>query len=194
MRIILASRSPARRLLMKELNIPFECHTSDYEEDMNRFKTAPALSKFLALQKALYIANKYPNAIIIGADTIGTIKKRIVGKPPTIKAATVLLQSMSGKKVKVHTGLATILTDKQGKIAQKITSHTVTTLTFSKLTPQNIKDIIKEDDVLNVAGALTIEGESGKYVKTIQGDFQNVMGLPVFQLKEMLNKLGIKLN
>lgn len=192
MPIILASRSPARRLLMKELNLPFECHTGDYEEDMKKFKTAPALAKFLALQKALHIAHNYHNSIIIGADTIGTIKKRIIGKPKTIKEATEILQSTSGKKMKVTTGLALLLTNNHGHPIKKLTSATTTTLTFTTLTPKNIKEIIKKDDVLNTAGALTIEGESGKYVKTINGDFHNVMGLPVFKLREMLKELGIK--
>jgi len=184
--IILASRSPARKNLMKELEVPFECHTSNYEEDMTLFKDPKKLSIHLASEKARFIAHKFPDSIIIGADTFGSIGNQILGKPSSKEEAYQMIKQMSENTVNVHTGLVVIRTDSQGEIKKELASHTLTKLTFIKLSDKNIKDIIEKDDVLNVAGAITIEGESGKYVDTIEGDYHNVIGLPLFQLKEML--------
>lgn len=191
-RIILASGSPARKKLLKELGIPFESHTGNYEEDMSKFKDPKMLSTYLASEKAKYIAPKFPNSIIIGADTFGVIDDNLMGKPRTHKEAEHMIAQMSENTVFIHTGLAVIKTDQDGKITRELISHTSTKLTFTKLTPAIISEIIKKDDVLNVAGALTIEGESGKYVQTIEGDYHNVIGLPLFQLKEMLSELGVQ--
>lgn len=188
-RIILASRSPARKKLMKELNIPFECHASDYKEDMDKYKDPKKLATFLAHQKGKHIAYKFPSSIIISADTFGVIDDQLMGKPKTHDEAEKMIKQMSENEVFVHTGLAVIKTNKNGKTERELITHTATKLTFIKLTPKNIEDIIQNDDVLNVAGALTIEGESGKYVDTIEGDFHNVMGMPLFQLKQMLEEI-----
>ena len=191
--IILASASPARRKLMKELGIPFHCHTSEYEEDMTAYKTPETLAKFLALQKARFIAPKYPDSIIIGADTFGSMDDEMLGKPHSMAAAKEMIRRFRNNKIAVHTGLAVIQTDKSSQVSKESTTHTVTTLTFGDITEKEIDEIVKKDDVLRVAGALTIEGESGKFVKTIDGDYHNVIGLPIFQLKEMLITFGIKL-
>lgn len=188
-RIILASRSPARKKLMRELDIPFECHTSDYEEDMKKYKDPKKLATFLAHQKGKHISHKFPSSIIISADTFGVIDGQLMGKPKTHREAEQMIKQMSENEIFVHTGLALIKTDQHGRTERELITHTVTKLTFIKLTPENIEDIIKKDDVLNVAGALTIEGESGKYVDTIEGDFHNVMGMPLFQLKAMLEEI-----
>ncbi len=169
-RIILASRSPARKKLMEQLDVPFECHSGDYEEDMEKYRDPKLLATFLASEKAKHVAHKFPESIIIGADTFGTIDNHIMGKPRTHKEAEKMISQMSENTVFVHTGLAVIKTDKEGHIDRELISHTSTKLTFAKLTPAIIRQIIQKDDVLNVAGALTIEGESGKYVQTIEGD------------------------
>mgnify|MGYP002621468955 FL=1 len=196
-RIILASRSPARRKLFKELSeefgFDFECHTSGYEEDMSARKTAPALAKFLAYKKAEFVAHTYPNSIIIGADTFGTMNGKKLGKPKSITDAKNIIRAYSESSMKVHTGVAVISTADHGTIVEKLTDHAVTTVHFGKISEKDIEEIIQEDDILNVAGALKIEGKSGKHIHTIHGDYHNVIGLPLFQveamLKEMLKKV-----
>lgn len=188
-RIILASRSPARRKLLKQLGISFECHTSGYEEDMNARKTPKALATFLAFNKAAFIARQYPDAIIIGADTFGTQNGKKLGKPKTISEAKKIIRGYSNTSMRVHTGVALITTDKAGKITKKLTDHAVTTLHFGEIPEEEINKIVKKDDVLNVAGALTIEGEAGKFIHTIHGDYHNVIGLPLFQVEEMLEQI-----
>lgn len=191
-RIILASRSPARKKLMKELGLSFECHASDYEEDMSKHRDPKMLATYLASGKAGFIAPKFPESIIIGADTFGTINNKLMGKPRTRAEAVEMIRRMSGNTVYVHTGLAVLKTGPAGEIERELVSHTSTRLVFSIINEKAVREIVKKDDVLNVAGALTIEGESGKYVETIEGDYQNVIGLPLFRLKEMLAELGVK--
>ena len=188
-KIILASASPARKKLMRELGVPFTCVPSGYEEDMNARKTPQALAKFLALNKALFIAPQHPNSIIIGADTFGTINGKKIGKPKDHKEAQEIIRQMSNHKMEVHTGVAVIKTDNSGTPTKQLTSHTVTKISFIKITEHDITHIIKTDEVLTTAGAFTIEGAGGKFVKEINGDYHNVIGLPLFKLKELLNQI-----
>lgn len=188
-KIILASASPARKKLMRDLGVPFKTVPSDYQEDMNARKTPQALAKFLALNKALFIAPSHPNSIIIGADTFGTIDGKKIGKPANHKEAQEIIRKMSNHKMEVHTGVAVIKTDSTAQVTKKLTSHTVTKISFTKITEDDITHIIKTDEVLTTAGAFTIEGAGGKFVKEINGDYHNVIGLPLFKLKEMLNLL-----
>lgn len=188
-RIILASKSITRRDLLKELGFEFLCVASEYEEDMNAYKNPARLAKFLALQKAKSIADDYPSSIIIAADTFGTIGKEKIGKPKSLDEARKILRKISNSKMNVHSGIAVIKTNKLGKISNKLTKHVKTELIFGKITEANIEEIIQKDRVLSTAGALTIEGESGKFVKEINGDFHNVMGLPLFEVKKMLKAI-----
>ena len=213
-RLILASQSKARRKLMKELGIPFECHVSGYEEDMNAYKSPKSLAKHLALGKAIFIAKKFPNSIIIGADTFITIPQsggrkpsaqregagvrlsrrqsvqKKIGKPATIKEAEKIIRAMSGKTIQVHSGIAVIKTNAQGKIIRKIVEHVVTKLKIKKMTPQEISHLAHQEEALQISGAFSIEGEGGKMVQKIDGDYNNVIGLPLFQLKKMLKTVS----
>jgi septum formation protein len=189
MRIILASKSPARKKLLREIISEFECHESGYKEDMSVYKQPSRLSKFLALQKAKYIAHHYPDSVIIGADTFVTIGRQKIGKPKNLTEAREIFKKKSGRDVYVHSGLAIIKTDADGKTAKELLEHVVTKLTFSKITDSDINFIFKHDNVLETAGGLTIEGVSGKFIKKISGDYNNVIGLPINHLEQMLKKI-----
>lgn len=192
-RIILASRSPARRALMKELGIPFECHSSDYPEDMTLKKSAPDLAIHLALGKAEYIAPKFPNSIIIGADTFIVAHGQKIGKPESIEDAKRIIRLMSDSIILVISGVATIQTDKDGTIIKGLVGHVNTHLKIMKLSAKDIKSLAEQENALQISGAFSIEGEGGKFVEKIEGDYNNVIGLPLIQLREMLEKLGVKL-
>lgn len=188
-KIILASRSTARKKLMQELKIPFECHASGYEEDMEAHKDPRKLAKFLALEKARFIARKFPNSIIIGADTFITVGSKKIGKPASVKEAAKIVRGMSGKKIKVISGLAVIKTDSAGKILKEKSAHVITILKIKKLSSAEIKSLAEHEEALQISGAFSIEGHGGKFVESIEGDYNNVIGLPVFKLKKMLKEL-----
>jgi len=190
-KIILASRSPARRALMKELGIPFECHTSDYPEDMTLKKSSPDLAIHLALGKAEYIAPKFPNSIIIGADTFIVAHGQKIGKPESIEDAKRIIGLMSDSTILVISGIATVQTDKDGVIIKGLVGHVNTHLKIMKLSEKDIKSMAEHKDALQISGAFSIEGHGGQFVEKIEGDYNNVIGLPTIQLKEMLQKLGV---
>ncbi len=185
-RIILASRSPARQKLMQELKLPFECYPSGYHEDMSAYKSPARLAKFLALGKAQFIAAKFPNAIIIGADTFITLGKNKIGKPTSTTHAKRIIRSMSDKVIGVYSGIAVIKTDAKGTIIKELTSHVLTKLTIKKMTAAEIHTLATQKDALQISGAFGIEGEGGRMVTKITGDYNNVIGLPLFKLKELL--------
>lgn len=189
MRTILASQSKARKQLMKKLNLPFTCHTSNYQEDMNAYKSPSRLVKFLALQKALFIAKKFPKSIIIGADTFGTLQGEIMGKPNGLAHAQSMLRKSSGKTMNVYTGVAVVQTDSRGNVTRALCEYEKASVTFKTLTTKDIKQIIQKDPVLETAGALSIEGEAGKFIQKISGDYDSIIGLPIGRLKKMLRQI-----
>lgn len=192
-RIILASRSPARKRLMEELNIPFECHASEIDEDMSAKKDPHELAMHLATQKAQAIAIKHPNSIVIGIDTFIIIGKEKIGKPASIKEATSIIKKMSGKTISVISGIAVIKTDTERKPIKTLISNSTTFLKIKKMTPDEITFLATRKEALQLSGAFSIEGEGGKMVERIFGDYNNVIGLPINQLKEMLTELSVKL-
>lgn len=178
---------------MEELGLKFECHTSDYEENMELFDEPAILAKHLAVGKATSITKKFPNAIIIGADTFITIEKEKIGKPGTLAEAKKIIKNMSGKTIKVHSGIALIQTDEQSNISQQLSEHVLTSLKIKKMTAHEINTLAGQEEALQISGAFSIEGEGGKMVERIDGDYNNVIGLPLFRLRIMLQKLGVNL-
>jgi len=191
-RIILASRSPARRALMKELGVPFECHASEIYEDMNAKKDPVELAMHLATQKAETAAGKFPDSIIIGVDTFIVINKEKIGKPATVKEAAEIIGKMSGRKIDVISGMAILQTDPKGRRIKEFITNAVTTLKIKKMSAAEIHYLANHEEALQISGAFSIEGEGGKMVESMEGDYNNVIGLPLFQLKEILAQLGVK--
>ena len=195
-RIILASASPARKNLMKELKLAFSVHTSGFQENMNAYKNSSKLAKHLAEGKATFIAHKFPDCIIIGADTFITVgtgrSLEKICKPSTIKEAKIIIKKMSAQTIAVHSGIAVIKTDPRGKISKKIVEHVVTKLTIKKMSSAEIHGLAHQKDALQISGAFSIEGAGGKMVEKIDGDYNNVIGLPLFMLRKMLKKIGVK--
>ena len=188
-KIILASRSAARRKLMKKLGIAFKCHGSNYEENMQAYANPKKLAVFLAIGKAQNLAEKFQDSIIIGADTFITIGKTKIGKPATTKEAEKIIKSMSGKTIHVHSGIAILKTDHSGKILKKLTAHVLTKLKIKKMTTKEIIHLAHQKEALQISGAFSIEGEGGKMTEKITGDYNNVIGLPIFKLKKLLAKI-----
>jgi septum formation protein len=192
-RIILASRSPARRALMKELGVPFECHSTEIFEDMEARRDPVELAMHLASQKARAAAIKFPDSIIIGVDTFIVIGLEKIGKPATVKEAKKIISSMNDKSIDVISGMAVMKTDSRGLKIKEFITNAVTTLKIKKMTAAEIDFLANHEEALQISGAFSIEGEGGKMVEKIDGDFNNVIGLPLFQLREILPKLGVKL-
>lgn len=188
-RIILASQSPRRRELFSRLQIPFIAVDSGYQEDMSLPLPPKKLAKFLSLGKALAVAKKYPNSIIIAADTFVAYQNKVLGKPKSTAEAKKMLEILSGKTHSLITGLAIIDTQTNKKISKIIEAK----VAIRKLTAREINNYIKSGEPMDKAGAYAIQGLGAVIVKNIDGDYHTAMGLPLYQLAQELKKLGLNI-
>jgi len=192
-KFILASKSTARKQLMHELGIEFTCITSDYPEDMSAQKEPHELVIFLASGKTNHIAHKHFDSIIIGADTIVLVDWQILGIPRDQADAKEMIQLQSGNKIQVISGLSVIKTGPGGEKARELISSCSTEIIMGVMPQRIIDKIAGSSEILHCAGALKIENDIGAYIQEIRGDYNNILGLPLFQLREMLEELDIKL-
>lgn len=182
--IILASKSPRRKELLSYLFDQFEIIPAEGEEIAPNGVSLDNASLFLAEQKAAEIAQKHPDDLIIGADTVVIFKDEIFGKPKDKLDAERMLKSLSGTVHKVITGVCVI------KNGEKKSFKTETLVEFFKLSDKDIESYIDSGEPFDKAGAYGIQDRGCLLVKRIDGDYYNVMGLPVGALKEILSELA----
>lgn len=178
--LILASASPRRRELIGHLNRPFTCTVSDIEEVIT--KTAPAeVVCELSRQKAEDVAQKAAaGSIVIGADTVVACDGKILGKPKTPVEAKAMLRLLSGRTHSVFTGVT--LCQKRKDIIKTESFAEETKVTFYPMTEAEIEGYIATGDCFDKAGAYGIQSGAAIYVRFIEGDYNNVVGLPVAAL------------
>lgn len=186
-RIILASASPRRLELLQQIHLKFEVEPSEYSENVKTKLTPYALVRFLSREKAMAVAPKYPDSLIIAADTIGLINGQIIGKPETPAAAGRMLRQLSGKTHRVITGF-TVLDTANGRMLTRIVK---TEVTFRRLAKSEIDAYVRTGEPLDKAGAYAIQGLGAVLVKELKGDYYNVMGLPLSALAQALKKFGM---
>lgn len=187
-KIILASASPRRKELLALTGLKFEVDPADYEEDMNLKLSPHELARFLSLEKARSIAGKYKNAIIIAADTFVVMGEKILGKPHNDAEAKRMLELIEGRTHSVITGFTILDTDTGKKLSRSVE----TKVTFRKLAEKDIEAYVKTKEPLDKAGAYAIQGLGSILIKSIEGDYFNVIGLPLCALVEKLKEFGIR--
>jgi len=170
--------------------LKFDTTASDYTEDLNLPLSPRTLARILSKKKAEAVAHKYKNAIIIAADTFIVSSKKLLGKPHTDKEAEKMLKMLSGKAHSVITGF-TILDTCTGKVLSRSVK---TKVYFRKLDPAEIKKYVNTGEPLDKAGAYAIQGLAAAFISKIEGDFFNVVGLPLCALTESLKKFKIHLS
>jgi septum formation protein len=186
-RYILASASPRRRQLLREMGIKFKVIPSSIREKADPGLSPAQLVKKLAWQKAADVARQFKGkkGIVIGADTIVVRRGEILGKPRDPRHARQILNKLSGSIHFVYTGVAVIDTwaDK------KIVAYEKTRVIMKKLSPDEIK--YHSVRHLDKAGAYAVQEEKDAFVEKIEGCYYNVVGLPISLLKRMLKQLAI---
>ncbi len=187
-KIILASSSPRRKEIFAKLRLPFEIQHSDYEEDMTLPMSPIELAKFLSLGKAESVAAKNPDAIIIAADTFVVFENKFIGKPKSENEAKEMLKMLSGKENDIVTGVTII--DSQNK--KQISFHDISKVFIQELSDEIIDSYIKTGDPMDKAGAYAIQEIGAVLIEKIEGDFFNIMGLPLRRLAQELENFGIK--
>ncbi len=198
--LILASQSPRRKALLQQLGIPFEIQPSKVDE-YTLTSNPLTLVEELSLAKAKDIAIKYSNAVVIGADTIVVHNNDILGKPTSEQEAAQMLARLSGTQHQVYTGVCLQYVDKGGNLQEPILFHEQTKVWFQALSAYPIQKYIASGSPMDKAGAYGIQDDWGAiFVKKIEGDYYNVVGLPLSRcylelslLKERY-KLDLQLN
>ncbi len=186
-RIILASASPRRKALLEQICLKFTVDTRMREDTELVGQQPHQLARELSLKKAESVASGYPDAIIIAADTLGVIDGCIIGKPHSESEARSMLASLNGKSHTVITGFTVLDT-----LTRKAVSRSVeTTVHMKRITKSEIEAYVKTGEPLDKAGAYAIQGLGAVLVEKIEGDYFNVMGLPLCALAEVLKEFGV---
>ena len=187
MGIVLASRSPRRRQLLEQLGLrDFRIVCSDADETASPGLTPPALVEALSARKAAAVQHAAAAGdLIIAADTVVALDGRVLGKPADGPDAFAMLSALSGRRHQVYTGLTVVCG------AQRLTEHEVTAVTFRSLSSAEICAYIATGEPMDKAGAYGIQGRGALFVEGIEGDYYNVMGLPVCRLGRILARLGV---
>lgn len=189
-KIILASASPRRRELLTQAGYEFEIQVSHKEETYTS-ETPDEIVKELALLKAKDIAehNDAKNMIVIGADTVVAHKGAILGKPKSKDDAYEMIKGFQGDKHQVYTGVAILDYDVDGN--ETIVNHAVKTDVYvNSMTDEEIWNYIQSDNVMDKAGSYGIQSGFAVHIEKIEGDYFNVVGLPVSYIYQMLKKLS----
>ena len=183
MKIILASTSPRRKELLCKSGIDFEVVPSTVKEELVKSYTPIENVKRLARIKCLDVAEKYPDKIVLGADTIVVFNNKIYGKPKDEKDAYNMLKSLSGNTHQVMTGFC--IYSPKGIINDVVISD----VAFFSIIEEEIIDYIKTGEPMDKAGSYAIQGLGAKFVKYYDGDFDNIIGLPLDRVLCELKKV-----
>jgi len=190
--IYLASKSKARKELLKKFGLKFKILPSGFKEKKQRGNLSYAqLVKNNARDKAKEAAKKIREGVIIAADTICVQNRKIFGKPKNIKQARIMLKKLSSAPQWLYTGLA-IIKKKAGKENIEL-GYEKTKVYMDKLTDGQINDYFKRVSPLDKAGSFDIQGKGAFFIKRIEGCFYNVVGLPIRKMFLIFKKLGIRL-
>lgn len=183
--IILASGSPRRIDLLKQSGIPFTAVESGYEEDLGLACPPKELARELARQKAASIMKRYPDAVIIAADTTVVLGALILGKPHTPERAKDMLRMVSGTTHSLITGYVVVdaatMEERAGSVEMIV--H------FKTLSDEEIDAYVKTGEPLDKAGAYAIQGEGRKLIESFEGDFDGAVGLPLALIVKALREL-----
>ncbi len=167
--------------------LKFSVCKSRYKEDMNRPLKPRSLARYLSRKKAEAVAEKYRNSLIIAADTFIVIQERILGKPKGPKDAERMLTMLSGKAHAVITGFSILDTGSSRLVSRSVE----TKVYFRKIAREEIGAYIGTKEPLDKAGAYAIQGLGAVFINKIDGDFFNVVGLPLCALAESLKEFGV---
>ncbi len=183
MRVILASASPRRQELLKDIFPEFIVCPAKMEEVVPEGLAADACPAYLATEKAKCVAAQFPDDLVIGCDTVVVLGDAMLGKPADAADAVAMLRSLSGKTHQVITGCCLVYGGQVHAFSE------TTSVEFLDLTNDEIATYIATGEPFDKAGAYGIQGKGGDLVAAVHGDFNNVVGLPVERLRQEIDWL-----
>ena len=187
-KIILASGSKARQALLKQIGLRFRVDESKVQEQKKFEGRAADLVKQNALLKARAVAAKHDSGVVIAADTVVRVGRKIIGKPRNLRDAQRTLRLLSQKPQWVYSGIAVIDIDNQ----KTLTAFDKTKVFMCPLTERQINNYFKKVSPLDKAGSFDIQGLGSVFIDRVEGCFYNVVGLPLAKLANLLRRVGIE--
>ena len=184
--LVLASASPRRQELLRNAGISFTVQPADIDETPRQGESAKECAERLAQEKALAIFQTHPRDCVLGADTVVVMDDTILGKPLDSGDAARMLRLLSGRTHKVITGVC--IAGPEGREAK--TASATTLVTMNELSDKEIQDYISTSEPRDKAGAYAIQGLASRWIPRIEGDYSNVVGLPVPLVFRMLQERG----
>jgi septum formation protein len=188
--LVLASESPRRKQLLQTLSVPFSVVSPSIDETPQQRESPEKFVVRVAREKALEVARRRPEAMVLAADTIVTIDGEILGKPADERDAVRMLRRLSGQQHSVYTAVCLIVCN---QVDQRMEGLERTDVWFSAMTEADIEDYVRRESVLDKAGAYAIQGYASVYIPKIEGNYLSVIGLPLSLVFSMLRKAGVKL-
>lgn len=185
--IVLASASPRRKELLEGIGLDFIVSPSDFEEK-DSDETPEKLVIHNALGKAQRVQRNFRNSLIIGVDTVVAFQDHILNKPKDDEDARRILRLLSNTTHQVISGICIMDSDKP----KAITAIETTLVTIDRLEESDIDAYIKSEEGQDKAAGYAIQGLGSLFIKKIEGDYFNVVGLPIYTLRKLLKKAGIK--
>ncbi|MFO7618745.1 MAG: Maf family protein [Thermoplasmata archaeon] len=185
-RVILASGSPRRKELLARIVDDFEVVSSNIDECMKKDAMPTEVAIRNALEKARIVSSSNSDALVIGADTVVALDGTIIGKPDCPEKAMRILKSLSGRTHQVITGVAIV---HAGRGIERTGSES-TEVTFRDLSEEAIKGYVAAGTCLDKAGGYGIQDIGGEFVRSIAGDYDNAVGLPLKLISKIMGEMG----
>ena len=185
--LILASSSPRRQELLREAGILFQVHAANIYEERIHGERPVEYARRLSREKAEAVAAIYPQQFVLGADTIVVIRDEVLGKPKDKADAHRMLRLLSGQTHEVTTAVTLI-----GPGRHKDTRNSTTQVIFRAITEDEIQQYVAGGEPMDKAGAYAIQGGASRWADRIEGEYSNVVGLPLSLVKEMLCANGLE--
>jgi len=183
--LVLASASPRRQELLRNAGIAFTVQPADVDETPLPGESARACAERLARDKALAIARSRPDDVVLGADTVVVVDDQILGKPADGEDATRMLRLLSGRTHEVITGVCVVAPNREEKTASE-----TTLVMFTGLSEDDIWEYVATGEPMDKAGAYAIQGIASRWIPRIEGDYSNVVGLPIALVYRMLQQVS----
>lgn len=185
-RLILASKSPRRYELLKQVGLDFDVIPSGIEEDYIQGESPRKHVLRLAEAKALDVGNQHPDRWVVAADTIVYVDHSILGKPKSRDEARKMLRHLSGKEHRVLTGFSVLHLEK----GRRDRGAVQTAVKVRKLTQLEMEWYVETGEPFDKAGGYAVQGIGSFMIESIKGSYTNVVGLPLCELIQMLSRLG----
>jgi septum formation protein len=191
--LVLASASPRRQELLRNAVIPFVARPADIPETPNKDEAPRAFAERMAREKAIAAFDQHSKDFVLGADTVVVVDSEILGKPRNNADAARMLRLLSGRTHQVITGVCLLGQELKQNQKQKpfedVRSET-STVTMNGLSEADIQSYISSGEPMDKAGAYAIQGRASRWISRIEGDYFNVVGLPVSLVYRMMQEHG----